>query len=406
MPAIKLTLKLKFSPGDFFIRNYYIFVMAFYFLSMIFPVLRPGVLISAVLCLIIIANPNIFTFKLNFFHLVLFLYIVYNLFSVIYYFGTSLPVSVFIREVSNSILPVIFFFIGKRTIDEKNLDSFIKIFSWAGVFCLLVGVYFIFFPNDMYFEYLEKTIANFYIGNYMKDQRLNSFLGSTEIGSLSSILAVVALSYIIKDRLNLKYLLLYSLAVLCVGLSMQRSAIVISGFMVVIWHIYGIGIGRINYNFLFAELLFVSIAFIQVFRLHAELLVQVMSRLSAFSTAISERSDTWFNAISNSPNIILGSGLGSVGHKALGFTKYYVHDGSFFKILAETGIIGFSLFMIMIILTYAKFFSTKKNYRLEISIISILLFQAIGSNVLAFQTLLPVFWFSIGRIWSYKKVDL
>jgi O-antigen ligase len=176
--------------------------------------------------------------------------------------------------------------------------------------------------------------------------------------------------------------------------------------MVVLWHIYGIGIGRINYNFLFAELLFVSIAFLQVFRLHSELLVQVLSRLSAFGTAISERSDTWFSAINNSPNIILGSGLGSVGHKALGFTKYYVHDGSYFKILAETGIIGFSLFMTMLILTYVRFYSTKKDYRLEISIITILLFQAIGSNVLAFQTLLPVFWFSIGRIWSYKKMDV
>jgi hypothetical protein len=402
MLSFSLRISSKFSLKDFLVNYYYIFVMLFYFFSMVFPIVRPGLLAAVVMCLIIITNYKLFTFRNDIFHLIFFLYIIYNLFSIVFYIWNRVPVSVFFQEFSNSMMPVLFFFIGKSRMNEESLYKFYRIFTIAGIFCLIVGIYFLFFPNQMYFSYLKKTVSSFYIVTYLKDTRLNSFLGSTEVGSLSSLLVVFALHYIINKGLNLKYIILYSLAVLCVALSQQRSAILISAFMIIIWHIHGIKVGRINLKFIFAQLFFVILAFIWVFNMHPELVSQVTSRLSAFGSAISERSGTWFSAIRNSPNIILGTGLGSVGHKAIMYSKYFVHDGSFFKILAETGIIGLLLFSSIILMTFYRFFIIKRVFRLEISIITVLLFQAIGSNVLAFQTLLPIFWFSIGRIYQSK----
>jgi hypothetical protein len=402
MSELSIPLKLKFSISDFFVKYYYIFVMIFYYFSMLFTTIRPGVLASIVMCIIIITNYKSITFRRNSFHFILVLYLFYNIFTGLYYINKNMPFSVFYTEFSNSILPAIFFFIGKHNKEESNQDSFYKIFAISVFICLIIGLFYYIIPNQMYLDYMKKITANFTIENYLEDRRLNSFIGSTEVGSLSAILVVIAMSYIVRNGLSFRNLLLYTIALGCSGLSMQRSSIIASVLMIIFWHIYGISLNKINHKFIIAEIAFIFLFVIQILRLDYNLPDLLITKLNSLGTAISERSNTWINAVKYSPNIFFGGGLGSVGHKALAYAKHFVHDGNYFKILAETGIIGLSLFVILLLLTFFKALSNNKRTFLEISIVSILLFQAIGSNVLSFQTLLPVFWYSIGRIWSYK----
>lgn len=370
---------------------------------MIFPFIRPGVLASVVLCLIIIFNYKLFTFNSNLFHLVLFSYILYNIYTFTFYFSTGIPKAIFFQEFSNSMLPITFFFIGKSNLPQDKLNSFYKIFSIAGVFCLIVGIYYLLFPSEIYIRYLTKTITNFVYINYLKDMRLNSFLGSTDIGTLSSILVILSLFYMVKNKIKLKYVLLYVFGILCVGLSMQRSAMAVTSVMIILWHIYGVYKGQFNFQFVFVQVFLVIISFLIIFIYEPHLFDQIITRFGNFSSAFSERSHSWYIAIKNSSNLFFGTGLGSVGHKAIGFSKNFIHDGSYFKILLETGIIGFTLFFLIFFLTFYKYFLDSEDKHFEISIIFVFLFQALGSNVLAFQALLPIFWFSVGRIWNYKR---
>ena len=140
-------------------------------------------------------------------------------------------------------------------------------------------------------------------------------------------------------------------------------------------------------------------------RLDASILGTINKRIDAIgSDLITSRSNQWIDTIKNSPNIVFGSGLGSVGHKALGYAKYVITDGSLFKILAEFGIVGFLLFGSIVFVCLEKAFKRIIFYFREISIIFIFLLQSIGSNSLSFQLLLPVFWISLGII-TFNEPD-
>ena len=43
------------------------------------------------------------------------------------------------------------------------------------------------------------------------------------------------------------------------------------------------------------------------------------------------------------------------------------------------------------------------KYYLEIGIIGVFMFQAIGSNVFAFQILAPIFWYSVGQCTNQRR---
>jgi hypothetical protein len=89
--------------------------------------------------------------------------------------------------------------------------------------------------------------------------------------------------------------------------------------------------------------------------------------------------------------------LGANGHRAQGFTNYFIADGGLAKLFCEMGILGTSIFIFMMILIFKKGSKKLVKCSAELGIIAITLLQCIGSNLLEFQLATPIFWFAVGR---------
>jgi hypothetical protein len=129
----------------------------------------------------------------------------------------------------------------------------------------------------------------------------------------------------------------------------------------------------------------------------ADLLSILNERMMMLSESIDERSGSWVEGLMYG-NLIIGSGLGVFGHKAVEFSDKYIPDGNYVRMLAELGVIGTSIFFSIIIGTLFKGLKSLRGNILEVGIIVGLCIQAVGSDIFSFQLIVPILWYSVGRV--------
>src|SRR5690606_10385145 len=83
----------------------------------------------------------------------------------------------------------------------------------------------------------------------------------------------------------------------------------------------------------------------------------IFDRFLAITTGISERSNQWTYLNTLDMELIFGNGLGTMSHKALDISEFLINDGGYFKLIAETGIIGFLLFIGILFSTVYRYFT-------------------------------------------------
>jgi hypothetical protein len=337
-----------------------------------------------------------------------FLFLIYCVFSIQGYFYNGIPFSSYFTEIPTQVFPIIFFFIPFN--QNINRERFYKTFVIAITIAIILGLYYYIFNPTVYIQYMLKVVSESYEGGIgVTIQRFNSIFGSTIMGSFS-VFVMIILMYRFWDRKtrsssNLPlYLLLYTLAFLSAILTMQRSSIVLAFFCVIFIYICSIVFrNKISTSFTLFNILLYFILTTIIVVMFQEYFDFFLERLDSMDTVFDERSNQWTETFEHSPNMILGTGLGSAGHKALAFTRYHITDGALFKITAEFGIIGIILFLYII----AKCMIIKIKYFPELFreylIIFVCLVQSIGSNTLVFQQVLPIFWFSLGSVANYYK---
>ena len=114
--------------------------------------------------------------------------------------------------------------------------------------------------------------------------------------------------------------------------------------------------------------------------------------------AIGERSEQWVAAVNMMFSSFIGNGLGANGHRALGIDGVKViADGGLVKMFCELGVLGFSIFVYMMILIFTKGVKHIGKCYAELGIIAVTLLQCIGSDTLSFQPVAPIFWYAVGR---------
>ena len=112
-----------------------------------------------------------------------------------------------------------------------------------------------------------------------------------------------------------------------------------------------------------------------------------------------QRSEQWAATVNNMYSSWLGNGLGANGHKVLGLEDaHVVADGGLVKLYCENGVIGFSLWLFLVITALKRGVSDIASSYAPLGIVVIALLQSIGSNILAFQICAPVFWFALGML--------
>jgi len=383
------------------IYEYYYLIILFIVLIQLFfiPSIRLGIVTTIIILFVLYNTINRYDLLRNsIINKLVLAYLFYNTFSVLFYVFSGIPLSVFFAEWSNSILPIFFFYLPNNEKTENY--RFYNITLLVLVISFITGFYLWMNDSDYYKIFMETTE-----GPGTGIDFFQSLYGLTATGAFGVIGFLISVNLLLRSN-GKKGKITMIICFVATILTFRRGAMFSLFIAIIILHY----IGYLKFNFLkkryfIIELIFIYIIYKYFLSDYAVLLENLVERSSEISQAVGERSFTWTHAFQDF-SFIFGKGLGSVGHKAIGFSKVLIADGNYFKMIGEIGIFGTFLFFVILISSFWSGLKNFKNKYLDIGIVFCLCLIAIGSNIFTFQSIAPIFWYAIGRITFTNKKQI
>lgn len=385
---MKIRLGMKWGMSKFIIDNYYIWVFALYFITLLRLNFQVGVYAALIMMLIggMLFFIGVFQNQVYAIDLLVLAYLFYCCSSVIWVILNGINLDAYIRAVSNSLFPILFYYCARM-----NRWTFYKRFLCGYHVCSIIGFSLLVTMPAWYYQYCRNYGYPF--------TRLSSFIGSTAVGSLGAVAVLVSI-WIVYESRGKKGKISYLLSIIFVFASMQRSAWIVATASLVFTHFYVFFVWKtVKCRYLLVELAGLALAgFVMRNRIISMVQRWILEHQVAGSQGMfSERTGQWVQGIKNA-NLLYGNGYGTVGHKAIGYVEAIVADGSWICLLCEIGIIGVTIFLMILIWSVKHGLSHLKELFLPLGIIVCISLQAIGSNMFEYQIIMPVFWYAIGCI--------
>lgn len=387
---------------------YYLLVVLGYILRLFFLGMRPGVwatflmlLVLGVLFLRKSLKPS------GLIDYLVIAFFAYELLSVIWLRLGGFPFSVFAEEFVASVLPMIFYFVGKSV--GQRTSNWYKRYLYAMLILGTLGAI-LYFTAPQFYNDWSYTVGFISKANAQTTRvRMQSVTGSTTL-SFIMIAGMLASSFFLgntekEESVVSKKNIIFGtgclfLCLLFAILANQRSGLVAAALVIIyVNYLLFFQLDLIPKKYFIWEVIGVAAIFILIGIIRFDFLLKYWYRIISLPTAISQRSEQWIAAVNNMYSTWLGNGLGANGHKAIGIEgAHVIADGGLVKLYCENGVLGFSMWLYLLILVIKKGVKNIRSYYAELGIIAIGLLQSIGSNMLAFQLCTPIFWFAIGRI--------
>lgn len=381
--------------------NYYIVAMLVNFAYIFSNNIRVGVICAIIMMLVVvdymIRNGGIVQKTFNSTSLFVIFYVIYNLLAILMGVLNGYSASVGVAEFSNGLLPIIFYFIALE-MDKTEEMNFVKSFINVCLFLVLVGIFMYIVKPNIYFSYMQRSIAYFHMSTYLAFPRMHSFVGSVVVGSIACMGLAFQMNALITGISVHRSVLLCIIFLIGIVLTMQRSAWVFAVmiFLIMIIYAFNIRSGSFKYIIIYGIMVIV-IASVMV-PLYPKLIDMIISRVLSMTTAVQERNSNWDYALQQGIGTLVGHGLGTIGHRTMYITDISILDGNYFKMIYEIGLIGTTVFIGIMLSIVIKGLKNFRRSAVYLCIVIGILFQAIGSNVLCFQLVVPMFWFAVGRI--------
>ena len=400
-------LKANGKKGIWFAGIYYILAVLLYVFNMFIETVRPGlfatVFMFGVLAELIIRKR--LTLK-EFADRLVAAYFLYNALSVIWLLKGGLPVSVYEQEFIVSLLPVIFYFVGRSCYKNEN-ERFLKNFIYAVLILGILGIALQIAMPQFYIDYSYKLSFVSKADAPTCRVRMDSVVGSTVLGFISVAAMLASIPFMMAGSKEKRRKTVFGTAALLINMvvafmSNQRSAMVVAILVLIYINYLLFFVYRLfDKKYFIAEIIVVAAAFVGLCIVSMDAVMKIYYRLVSLPDAVGERSEQWIAAVNNMYSTWLGNGLGANGHRALGIEDAHViADGGLVKMYCEQGVFGFSMFIYLVILSFKKGIKEIKEYCVELGIIAVSLLSSVGSNILAFQLTTPIFWYAVGRIFA------
>ncbi len=397
-----MSAKLKKIINEYICLIYPVFTLI-YFAHVFFPFIRTGITITfflaiaaAVICLLY------FTVK-TLEDKVFSLYVLFNLISGIWCVLYGIPLSVFIGEVSTTLLPMILYYAG-RGFDEDNTAKYYHGLVLAALLCGAIGAVFYIWAPQFYidFSYANKFISKADVPTMRV--RMNSIIGSGAMGAFVAYSTCVSAYFLRKpDKKNRILGIVYLiLSILFSFMANQRSAMFCVILFLVFYKLVDILVDkRKPVKYLWIAAGGVAALLVGVFVFARGVFEKFYIRLASIPDGFGERTGSWVDGLKSMKNIWIGDGLGSHGHRAAGIQPYIVADGGLVKLYIEMGIIGSAMIAFVVIMVYIRSAKVKeKKISLvvpELAVITSAILMSIGSNVLETEVCAPIVYFALGR---------
>ncbi|MCR5831987.1 MAG: hypothetical protein K6G67_07610 [Lachnospiraceae bacterium] len=390
---------------------YYVLVALGYVATLVFAGMRPGVFAAALMVLVF--AQMIFTKKVRFDCLadgIATAFFAYQILSVIWLLSGGYPFSVFTNEFVSSTLPMIFYFVGKSVCDRRA--NWYRTYLYAMMILGVIGVVLYITAPQFYCDWAYKWSYISKADAATMRVRMHSVVGSTCL-SFIMVAGMLAGSHFLgssddgttgsKESEGRSKKIIFSVVTMAACLlfaimANQRSGLVAAALVIVyVNYLLFFKLDLIPRKYFVYEIVVIAAVFAGICIIKFEFILKFWYRIISLPTAISQRSEQWVAAVNNMYSSWIGNGLGANGHRALGLEDAHViADGGLVKLYCENGVVGFSLFVYLLVLSLQKGFRNIRRYYVPVGIIIVGLLQSIGSNMLAFQICAPIFWFAVG----------
>ena len=344
------------------------------------------------------------------------LWILYIIFSGLF---ADLPSHYFTEEIKRFIAPCFFIFVGMCQTD----DRIYKVFIYSIFISVIIGFLLLLFQPAWYLNFLVVCFNNLWYSNASENIgsimytafRFQSFFADSYAISyfVTFSFCIVVCDIYRKNRIvgNSKSLILlfltFSIAIILSGFRVAMAYMLI----VIIWMIlYGIFTKNAKRRFflytLIAVITILSIILIffsdnSYFLFIKESIFDRISDLSYENAMEGSRNTQQEKVLESWKDIWLGDGTGSKGAQARMDGLPAITDGGYIKMLVENGIVGFGLFIAIMLLTIKRGLKYLKYDMMELLIVGYTLVSMLGANSIAMSwSFVLMFWFSVGRIWN------
>ncbi len=383
---------------------YYPVVLAVYVLAMFTPgLMRPGVA-SAVMVTLTAAELLIRAVKERSFGLhktedvVMGAWLVFNLLSGIWCVGSGMPISVYLGEVFTTALPMLFYFCGRTDGENK---SFYRNFLISTALTGLLGILLFITGPEFYIDHLMRLELISKADVSTMRVRMHSVVGSTLMGYLAAVGMPLSVRLFIgsrEKRQRILSIVSFLFMLFLSFMSNQRSAMAAAIFIILYLNFLVFFVYKLFPKKFFALECGLIAAFAAgLFIIFRSAFMKVYYRLVSLPGSVAQRSDQWVGAANNMKNIWLGNGLGANGHRAIGYTEHLIADGGIAKLYVESGIIGTSIFVFLMLLILSKGLKKPGLTAPENGVIIAVLLMSVGSNMMSFALAVPVFYYCAGR---------
>lgn len=350
-------------------------------------------------------------------------FIIFNIISFLLFILSDIPLEAFTYDLFNFILPMFAFYIGANS--KEDSFAMYEGLLVSMIICCIIGLFMYFFMPEWYslrlidihnsISYYDPVGTEGDTTAYLQFTRFSSFMLTPYAIQYLGISSICVFIYKVFNVRNLSIVkssfifIMFVVLVFCLILCQQRATWFYLLILIpIVISVKGL---RLNGKKILLIVLF-SIGLVYLgakistndqFNVISE---QINTRGESFtlSDAMGGRENQYQNIWAHWDNPVVGSGMGSGGATARisGFTG--VSDAGYMKILYENGIVGFILFLSIIIPTLIKGYKQRKIFFVEFSIMFFFILAMMGSNSLSMSLYYSIpFWLSVGRIWNKQS---
>jgi len=304
------------------------------------------------------------------------------------------------------VCPLMCYFIARN--NELDMDYILKKMLVPLTIVMVIGVYCHLAQPAWYSALRWASVYDKYGTGYVADysvieqMRLTSIFNSSYYVAFSTFFFSVYLLYslnfnYLKTREKLLYAALLVLCVVVMIFANHRTTLL--GFMIAYLFCFVRGKNKTMRGYLLIGAGIIAVIFITIMFSSEEYAGYITMRFQSVSTqaGIEER----LEHTGGEQNLLslFGDGYGHHSLRAREYGSWALIDSQYQKELGELGIVGFSFFIIMLLITALKAVDKRNNAGLELCIFLFFVEAFIGASALAVDSEYSfIFWYALGKI--------
>ena len=334
------------------------------------------------------------------------LFILYNIINgiLIYYPHHDF---LFYKACISEISAIFFYFIGKNV--EWNIDNILKQLRFPLLFAAFCGIYFFFFMPSWYLSMKESLLedTNAYEGAVGEIFRLSSFWGHPY--QLGYAIAIFSSYSIVNSFINSHkiYYIFISIFLFLVLVLCQLRVCILYYLLVFIYHYFTFGKSSVFVKILSLtvfSIIMIIIVFYFFNTLSGEQSEYIINHTTQLfeSEAVNNRLEHTSGGLNNDIfDSFFGYGVGHFSQNARDFGIPALVDCEYQKKIAELGLCGFSIFILIIIVAIVKILKNFDNNTCANSIVLFYVIASIGASCISNVHQYPyMFWFALGCLFN------